>query len=61
MKVMYHGKEMELEEPEKDEKSLDYFQTPEMDAEDSVDLVDTMEITEDMIEEINEKNGESHE
>lgn len=52
---------MELEEPEKDEKSLDYFQTPEMDAEDSVDLVDTMEITEDMIEEINEKNGESHE
>jgi len=60
MKVMYHGKEIELEEPEKDEKSLDYFK-PIKPGSEEPDLRDTMEITEDMIEEINEKSGEEHE
>ncbi len=57
MKVMYQGKEIELEEPEQGEKELQ----PISMYDDELDLRDTIEFTEDMLEEIKEKNGEDHE
>lgn len=58
MKVMYQGKEIELEEPDLDEKTLDY-NTPV--SEEEINLDDTLEITEDTINEINSKLGEENE
>lgn len=56
MKVMYQGKKIELEEPEQGEKELQ----PISMYDDELDLRDTIEFTEDMLEEIKEKNGEDH-
>lgn len=58
MKVLYHGQEIELDtNMEKGKKELDKLTEEETT---NIDLEDTIEITEEMIKEI-EKQGENNE
>ena len=52
MKVMFQGKEIELEEATNEEMSLDYMTTIEPYDDKRINLEDTIEITPEMQEEI---------
>ncbi len=58
MKVMFQGKEIELEEATDEEMSLDYMTPTEPYMDESMNLEDTIEITPEMQDQINgDQNG----
>lgn len=61
MKVMYQGKEIEIEEATDEEMSLDYHNPVDPTNEDIVNLEDTMEFTEEDLQKINDNIGDQNE
>jgi hypothetical protein len=58
MKVMFQGKEIELEEATDEEMSLDYMTPTEPYMDENMNLEDTIEITPEMQDQINgDQNG----
>ena len=58
MKVLFQGKEIELECSTEEEMSLDYLTPQEQIENNNINLDDTIEITEDMQEAINGDQNE---
>ena len=59
MKVMYHGKEIELEDPTPKEQTMDELTPPEK--EQIISDNDTLQLYNSLILEIQEELGEQHE
>jgi len=59
MKVMFQGQEIELEEATDEEMSLDYMTPTEPLKNEEINLEDTIEVTDEMLEQINDgdQNG----
>lgn len=53
MKVMFQGKEIELESATDDQMSLDYITKADPIIDENANLGDTIEITDDMLNQIN--------
>ncbi len=58
MKVMYHGKEIELEDPTPKEQTMDELTPPEKE---QISDSDTLQLYNSLIFEIQEELGEHHE
>ena len=60
MKVMFQGKEIELEEATDEEKSLDYHLPTDSTNDDLINLQDTIELTDEDLKAINDNVGEQN-